>query len=81
MVNEGEIRNRLAEALAQSQLAEFEDWFIQNTWNVHKSGDEDLIRLVYSIELRLAEHSSGHLSKAALRNELQEISSRQRSAV
>jgi hypothetical protein len=73
MVSEKEVRDRLADALAEGLLEEFEEWFVQQTWNVHQFHDSELQRLVYAIELRLAEFSSGHLDDAGLRRELSGI--------
>lgn len=74
MISSRDIRDRLADALLEkSSLDDFEDWLVQHSWNVHKAADFDLLRLVYAIELRLAEHSSGHLSEDALRKELRSL--------
>jgi hypothetical protein len=74
MISSVEIQNRLADVLARvSSLDDFEDWFVQQSWNVHKSQDFDLQRLVYAVELRLSEHSSGHLSEEDLREELRGV--------
>ncbi|MCC7237297.1 MAG: hypothetical protein IT163_18460 [Bryobacterales bacterium] len=70
MISEKEIRNNLAEALVSGQMDEFEDWFVAESWNVHRSQNVSLQKLVYALELRLAEYSSGHLDEAALREEL-----------
>jgi len=74
MVSSGEVRNRLADAIeAQLPLDEFEDWFVQQSWNVHQSKDFDLQRLVFAIELWLAERSSGHLDDDGLLRELRTV--------
>jgi hypothetical protein len=71
MILDLEIRQRLAEFLADRlSLDEFEDWLVQESWNVQLSGDGAAERMVYAIELRLAEHSSGHLSVEDLRRQL-----------
>src|SRR5207253_2856861 len=49
---------------------QFEDWLVQRSWNMHADSTEAAQRLASAIELRLAEHSSGHLDEAALRQEL-----------
>lgn len=71
MVSGSAIREKLAAFLAgHVDLEEFEDWFVQTTWNVHQAGDESEKQLVYAVELRLSEHSAGHLTEADLRGEL-----------
>jgi hypothetical protein len=66
-----EIRAQVASYLAKGMdLDSFEDWIAQNTWNVHQSGDLGAERLVYSVETKLSEHSSGHLNEKSLRREL-----------
>jgi len=47
-------------------LSEFEDWFVPETWDVHKSGDKKAEDLVDEIELNLSEYSGGYLSKEQL---------------
>jgi hypothetical protein len=71
MVNANEIRAMLASFLAKGiDLDKFEDWIAQHTWNVHEFGDPSAVFLAQAIELRLSEHSSGHLSERGLRHEL-----------
>jgi hypothetical protein len=48
-------------------LDDFEDWLVANSWNVHQSGDPEIIDLVFEIELHLAEFSNGHLDEEELR--------------
>ncbi len=71
MLKDSEIRDRLASFL-EGKLSQddFEDWLVQNTWNMHKDADEAAVKLAHAIELRLAEHSSGHLTDDELRREL-----------
>jgi len=74
MISSGEVQNRLADFLAgNSSLDDFEDWFVKQSWDVHKFQDFDLQRLIFAIELRLSEHSSGHLPEDALREDLRRI--------
>ncbi|HEU5323846.1 MAG TPA: hypothetical protein VFX28_23790 [Methylomirabilota bacterium] len=54
----------------ESSLDSFDEWFTEATWNIHQDGDEAAKALAYAIELRLAEHSSGHLSDSQLDEEL-----------
>lgn len=57
MLSELQLREQLVNFLAnKSSLDEFEDWFVQNSWNMHKDSDLAAQRLAYAVELRLAEH-------------------------
>ena len=74
MVTSDEVRNRLADAIeGQLSFDEFEDWLVQCSRNVHQSKDFDLQRLVFAIELPLAERSSGHLDDEGLLRELRTV--------
>ena len=71
MLNEKEIRSRLADYLAGSVLLpEFHDWLIGHSWNSHLSGTESAQALLGSIEVALAEFTSGDLSEESLRDEM-----------
>lgn len=71
MISKAEIRKQLIRMLSEEiDLDAFEDWLVQHSWNIHRSGDVQAERLAYAIELKLAEHSSGHLPAKDLRNEL-----------
>jgi hypothetical protein len=62
-----EIRKKLVELLSgQLGLAEFEDWLVQRSWNMHRDSRPGAQDLVSAIELALSEHSSGHRSEAEL---------------
>ncbi len=70
MIAESQIREQLGHYLrGDISLDVFEDWLVQRSWNMHKDSDEAAQKLASQIELRLAEHSSGHLDEAALREE------------
>jgi hypothetical protein len=74
MVSGSQIRERLSLFLdGQIDLEAFEDWFVQNTWNVHQSGSVVAESLTFAIEESLSEHSSGHLNDEELRGELSQI--------
>ena len=46
-----EIRDRVVSFLAGEQsLDDFEDWFVQQTWNVHLHAAKDVQELVHVIE-------------------------------
>jgi hypothetical protein len=71
MVKENEIRVELVKYLANEQsLDDFEDWFVQHSWDMHKDSDLSAQRLAAAIEVPLAEHSNGHLSEEELRDQL-----------
>jgi hypothetical protein len=71
MITESQIRQWLARYLSgEIPLEVFEDWLAQQSWNMHKDSDQRAQELASAIELRLAEHSSGHLDHRALREEL-----------
>ena len=65
------VRERLAAYLADEiSLSEFEDWFFPETWDIDQTDNLDLLNLVYSIKLRLAEFSNGDWTEAELRSRL-----------
>lgn len=69
-----ELREHLANFLdGKLSRDEFEDWLVQESWNIHKSSDIGARRLVYAIELRLAENEQGHLPDEELHRELAQI--------
>lgn len=71
MIAESQIREQLGHYLrGDIPLDVFEDWLVQRSWNMHKDSDEAAQSLASKIELRLAEHSSGHLDENALHEEL-----------
>jgi hypothetical protein len=71
MIAEAQIREQIGHYLrGEISLDIFEDWLVQRSWNMHKDSGEAAQKLASAIELRLAEHSSGHLDEAELRNEL-----------
>jgi hypothetical protein len=59
--------------LGEVTLDQFEDWFVQNSWNAHKTSPEEVLQIIGAIELRLAELSSGHLSLRDLHSELTKL--------
>ncbi len=74
MIAQSQIREKISRYLRHEiSLDQFEDWLVQRSWNMHKDSDEDAQRLASEVELRLAEHSSGHLTVAALRDELRDF--------
>ena len=74
MVSSSQIRERLAMFLdGRIDLDAFEDWFVQNTWNIHLSGSRSAEALTFAIEESLSEYSSHHLTESELRSELQSL--------
>ena len=77
MIGVTEIRRQLEEFLAHHIDAdEFEDWIVQNTWNIHEQGNESLQNLAYAVDALLAEYSSGQIDEPALRRKLMPYTSR-----
>jgi hypothetical protein len=71
MIADYQIRQWLARYLHRViSLDQFEDWLVQRSWNMHLDSDESAQKLAAAIELRLAEHSSGHLDEDRLRHEM-----------
>jgi hypothetical protein len=69
-----ELRNQLIRFLSNElPFDNFEDWFVQNSWNIHRNPDLVAQRLAYAVELRLAEYDSDHLLEPELRRELSEL--------
>lgn len=74
MIQENEIRAQLQNYLSRhSSLDQFEDWFVQGSWNMHKDSSVDAQRLVGRIERLLGEYSSDHLNEDQLRERLQPL--------
>ncbi len=77
MASKAEIREWVAKFLADEVTLEaFEDWFVQNTWNIHKKNDSAAQRIAYAVSLRLAEYSAGDLDDNELKFELRPFASR-----
>lgn len=76
MIIESQIRFWLARFLAREVSLEcFEDWFVQQSWDMHQDSEPNAQKVVASIELRLAEYTNGHLSEDDLRDELRPFAS------
>ncbi len=74
MVSSSQIRDRLHLLLSgRINLDSFEDWLVQNTWNIHVSGSVAAESLTFAIEESLSEYSSRHISEQELHHELAEI--------
>ncbi len=71
MISDQDIREQvLAYLSGHLTLDAFEDWIVQNTWNVHQWGAKSTQDLAYSIEAVLAEHSRDPISEEVLQGKL-----------
>ena len=57
-------------------IEDFEDWFAEASWNVHRLGDSKLTDAVFEVEALFSELSAGRLSADAVRECLSECSLR-----
>jgi hypothetical protein len=68
MVGEKELADWLTElAMRRTAVRDFEDWFVQGSWNAQSWAPRELCAIVYLLELELAEYSNGHSSNSYLR--------------
>lgn len=68
MLGVKELADRLAElAMGRGAVREFEDWFVQASWNAQGWASADLRNVVYSLELELAGYSNGNRSNSYVR--------------
>jgi len=71
MVSSSQIREQVDKYLSgEMPLERFEDWLVQETWNVHRSGSHAAEVLTFAIEEALSEFSSDHIPEERLREEL-----------
>lgn len=76
MLSELQLREQLAKFMSgEVSRDDFEDWFVRESWNIHKSPDLGAQRLVNAMELLFAENNSEHLSDDALLKELKTLAS------
>lgn len=74
MISSSQIRDQLALYLDnRTDLASFQDWFIENSWNVHQSGSQATESLAFAVQELLADYSSGYLKPKQLRAELNRV--------
>jgi hypothetical protein len=55
-------------------LGDFEDWFVQNSWNVHQSKDDSLIHAVFAIEELLSAEVDARIDNATLLHRFYQLS-------
>ena len=73
-LTETEVREKLIDLLQHKiPLGEFEQWLVGESWNMHQDSTQDTQDLVSSIELLLAERSSGELSDEDFYHELRSL--------
>ena len=71
MINVNEIRNHLASYLAQHvSFSEFEDWLIDNSWNMHKDSSNEAQELVNEINASIYEYLDKHVDEHQLKAKL-----------
>jgi len=74
MTSAHEIRRKVAlVSTGKLSLNAFEDWFVPNSWNVHKSGSQETIDLVSAIHLMLSERDDALLNEPSLRKRLSSL--------
>ena len=67
MVSASQIREQIALLLEHRiDLNSFEDWIVQNTWNIHLSGSASAEELTFAAEECLSEHSSRRMTDKEL---------------
>ncbi len=65
------LREHLRPYLAgRSGLARFKAWFVPFLWDLDEAASAEAAGLARKVELRLSEHSNGHLSTSELRTML-----------
>jgi hypothetical protein len=68
MISPNQIRDQLASYLAHEvSFAEFEDWLIDYSWNMHKDSSSDTQDLVTEINSAIYEYLDGYISEEDLR--------------
>ena len=71
MVSSSQIKEHVALYLAnQTDLGQFEDWFVPNTRDVRRTRSEEAMSLTFGVEAALSEYLSRIINEAELRQEL-----------
>ena len=71
MISQSDVRKKLIAYLKDSiSLADFEDWLVSESWNMHTDSDQVAIDLVDDIELALSEYSNKYLTLQELNKRL-----------
>ena len=65
------IRQRISDYVSDRiSLRDFQHWLVSSTWGIDPATDPAASDLTYKVELALAEYTSGHMTEAELRREL-----------
>ena len=68
---EQEIRERLRDYLSgRVPFRAFEEWFVDATWDIHKSGSPAGIALAFAIERLIAEYTGNYRTETQLKRAL-----------
>ena len=68
MLTRADLANYLQACIdAEVSLNDFEDWFEEHSWNVHRRNDEGLTTAVFRIESWLTAWNEGRLSDEGIR--------------
>lgn len=71
MISAHEIRRQVAlVATRKLSLNAFEDWFVSNSWNVHKESSTEAIDLVSLLQLLFSERDANILDESTIRSRL-----------
>jgi hypothetical protein len=66
-----ELREQLASYIANEiPFAVFEDWLIDQSWDMHKDSPVDAQELVHSINVSIFKYLDQYISEAALKREM-----------
>ena len=70
-MSSSQIKEHVALYLAnQTDLGQFEDWFVPNTRDVRRTRSEEAMSLTFGVEAALSEYLSRIINEAELRQEL-----------
>jgi hypothetical protein len=74
MLVDEQLAYKLSElAMGRVAIRDFEEWFVQSSWNANAWASPSLREAVYSLELVLAEYSNQHVSHSYLRASAGEV--------
>jgi len=74
MINQLDIRRKMLGYISGNlDVDQFEDWVVQNTWNVHVWGDSETVDLAHELDAKLAEYSSDLITESMLQKDLSMI--------
>jgi hypothetical protein len=72
MISLKEIREEIASYLANEiSFAEFEDWLIDHSWNMHKDSFKGVQESVHDINAAIYEYLDGYKDEDALKHDLE----------